>query len=375
MKKLKIGFVIDDSIDRPDGVQQYLYSLSDYFRQKSHQVYFLSGQSSGRVDDSFSLATNLKVRFNRNILSIPIYANKIKIKKTLAELELDILHFQLPFSPILSRQIIKLSPHTAKVATFHIYSERKLEIIGSKLLNLTIQQSLKQLDLIYALSGPAQQFALDNFKIKSQIKPVPINLTKFKFQPIKTQSLVKIVFLGRLVKRKNCQLFLQAFHQLVISQSNLNFQAIIIGDGPLRTSLEKLTASYNLTSQVEFVGFVDELTKFKLLRQADLAVFPSLGSESFGIVLLEALAAKHPIVLASNNPGYSFVLKSLTDNLFDPTNANQLAAKMVKLLIDGQLVQRTLNKQLQLIKHFDIQIIGDEILDDYNKILRKSLKS
>ncbi len=374
MKNLKIGFVLDDSIDRPDGVQQYLYTLSDYFIQQGHQVYFLSGQSSGKINHSYSLAKNLTVRFNRNVLSIPIYANKGKIKKILTDLDLDILHFQLPFSPVLSRQIIKLSPQIAKIGTFQIYSERKLENFGSKILNLMIGQSIQQLDLIYALSKPAQDFAFSNFKIKSQIMPVPINLNKINFN-LTDDNQIKIVFLGRLVARKNCQLFIEAIHLLALNQPDLNFQAIIIGDGPLKQSLQKMVNNYGLHTKVKFVGFVDENEKFKLLSQSNLAIFPSLGSESFGIVLLEALSVKHPIVLASNNPGYASVLRSLPNNLFDPDNAQQLSLKMEAFIFDKHQVQQTLKKQLAVLNQFNVEVIGDKILTDYNKILRKYKKS
>ena len=374
MKNLKIGFVLDDSIDRPDGVQQYLYTLSDYFIQQGHQVYFLSGQSSGRINHSYSLAKNLTVRFNRNVLSIPIYANKVRIKNLLVDLDLDILHFQLPFSPVLSRQIIKLSPQTAKIGTFQIYSERKLENFASKILNLTIHRSIQQLDLIYALSKPAQDFAFNNFKIKSQVLAVPIKLDKFSFK-LEHDDQIKIVFLGRLVERKNCQLFIQAIHLLALNRPNLNFQAQIIGDGPLKQSLKKMVSNYGLRNRINFVGFVDENEKFKLLAQSDLAIFPSLGSESFGIVLLEALSVKHPIVLASNNPGYSSVLQSLPNNLFDPNNAQQLSLKMEAFIFDKHQIQQTLKKQLELLNQFNVDIIGAKILTDYNKILRKYKKS
>ena len=374
MKNLKIGFVLDDSIDRPDGVQQYLYTLSDYFIQQGHQVYFLCGQSSGRINHSYSLAKNLTVRFNRNVLSIPIYANKVRIKNLLVDLDLDILHFQLPFSPVLSRQIIKLSPQTAKIGTFQIYSERKLENFASKILNLTIHRSIQQLDLIYALSKPAQDFAFNNFKIKSQVLAVPIKLDKFSFK-LEHDDQIKIVFLGRLVERKNCQLFIQAIHLLALNRPNLNFQAQIIGDGPLKQSLKKMVSNYGLRNRINFVGFVDENEKFKLLAQSDLAIFPSLGSESFGIVLLEALSVKHPIVLASNNPGYSSVLQSLPNNLFDPNNAQQLSLKMEAFIFDKHQIQQTLKKQLELLNQFNVDIIGAKILTDYNKILRKYKKS
>ena len=374
MKNLKIGFVLDDSIDRPDGVQQYLYTLSDYFIHQGHQVYFLSGQSSGQISHSYSLAKNLTVRFNRNVLSIPIYANKVQIKNILADLNLDILHFQLPFSPILSRQIIKLSPKTVKFGTFHIYSERKLENFASKILNLMIHRSIKQLDLIYALSKPAQDFAFNNFKIKSQVLAVPIKLDKFSFK-LEHDDQIKLVFLGRLVERKNCQLFIRAINLLALSQPDLNFQAQIIGDGPLKQSLKKMVSSYGLQNRIKFTGFVDENRKFKLLAQADLAVFPSLGSESFGIVLLEALSVQHPIVLASNNPGYSSVFHSLPNNLFDPNDAQQLSLKLKAFIFDKIQIQKTLKKQLELLNQFDVDTIGARILTDYNKILRKYKKS
>lgn len=375
--KLKIAFVFDDSLDRPDGVQQYIFSLSDYFESRGHEVYFLVGQSSSGLKNSFSLAKNLKVKFNRNVMSIPIKADKQQINNLINQYNFDVMHFQLPFSPVLSHQIIRKNKNSLLVGTFHIFSERKLEIIGSQLLNLIIRKDLKKLNLIYSVSQPASNFAFQNFNLTTKITPIPINLKKFN-QPSNKKldnSKINILFLGRLVKRKNCQLFLESIKLLTELHPEINLNAIVAGDGPFKKKLIQFSRNNKISHAVTFLGRVSEKKKIQLLNEADISVFPSVGSESFGIVLIESLAAKNSIVLASHNPGYESILGSLKNNLFDPLDSLDLANKILKFINNDHLKKETLEKQQVLIKNFDINLIGNKILNDYYKYLRNIKKS
>jgi len=376
--KLKIAFVFDDSLDRPDGVQQYIFILSNYFQSLGHEVFFLVGQSSKRLKNSFSLAKNLRVKFNRNIMSIPIKADQKRIDEIMHQFDFDVMHFQLPFSPVLSHQIIKKNKGALLVGTFHLFSERKLEIISSKLLNLLIKNDLKKLDLVYSVSKPASDFAFLNFNLMTKIMPIPIDLDKFHqsiINKVNHDHQTKILFLGRLVKRKNCQLFLKSIKLLNEIHPEINFNAIVAGDGPLKQKLIKYSQDNQINHLVDFVGQVSENKKIKLLSSVDISVFPSIGSESFGIVLIESLASQHSIVLASRNQGYQSILKSLKTNLFEPKDPVDLANKIFEFINNHQLVTKTLKKQHELIRNFDLHLIGNQILNDYSNYLSNIRKS
>src|SRR5204863_1213378 len=96
-KKLSIGFVIDDSLDRTDGVQQYVKSLGAWLSSRGHRVSYLSGQTtmtSWKGGQVYSLARNIRVKFNANRLAIPAPADKSEIIKILDAEQYDVLHIQ-----------------------------------------------------------------------------------------------------------------------------------------------------------------------------------------------------------------------------------------------------------------------------------------
>lgn len=139
-----------------------------------------------------------------------------------------------------------------------------------------------------------------------------------------------VLYVGRLEPRKGVRTLLEAAALLGPSGPPI----VIAGDGYLRSELEAFAASHNLTN-VQFVGEVDERTKWILLRDAALFVAPAVGGESFGIVLIEAMAAGAPPI-AADNPGYGNVLAARgSDLLFPPNDARALADRITTLMRDG----------------------------------------
>ncbi len=95
----------------------------------------------------------------------------------------------------------------------------------------------------------------------------------------------------------------------------------------MESKIRSYVKSYNLQSIVTLTGFVSESEKPRYYASADISVFPSSGGESFGIVLLEAMASGKAAVLAGDNPGYRSVMSPRPDLLFDPLDADALAEK------------------------------------------------
>ena len=113
------------------------------------------------------------------------------------------------------------------------------------------------------------------------------------------------------------------------------------------------------------VGWLSEDEKPDYLKTADIAVMPSLSGESFGIVLVEAIASGAGVVVGGDNPGYRFVLNNESRVLVDPYNTQSFVDTLVKLLTDKQL-KKTLNiSQNKRITEFDVPIIGDKLLKIY----------
>lgn len=368
---LKIGFVFDDSLDSSDGVAQYVKTLGSWFSGQGHEVRYLVGEtkvkdwSGGKV---YSLARNQKIIFNGNRLSIPLPAKRSRIRQVLNSENFDVLHVQTPHSPFMAQKVINAAgPSTTIVGTFHIMPSGWLTSWGSRLLRLMYGHGLVRFDKVYSVSSPAAKFAKSAFGLNTEVLPNVVDIERFKTpQSAKAHAAKRIVFLGRLVERKGSLELLKAY-----AKTDLDAELVIAGDGPLRGKLEAFAASHNLKSKVSFLGFIDERDKPKLLSSASIACFPSLYGESFGIVLIEAMAAGAGVVLGGNNPGYRSVLDNKPELLVDPRNTKEFAAKLEQLLSDDKLASELHDWQVQRVKRYDVNLIGQQLINEYRTILAK----
>src|SRR5690606_30310860 len=104
---------------------------------------------------------------------------------------------------------------------------------------------------------------------------------------------------------------------------------------------------------------------------ADVLAYPSTGGESFGIVLLEAMAASNGVVLAGNNPGYASVMAPRPESLFDPRDTAAFADLLVRTLTDKKAARAAATWQRQYVKQFDVAVVGKRTLDVYRQALRR----
>jgi phosphatidylinositol alpha-mannosyltransferase len=362
-KKLKIGFVFDDTLDSYDGVAQYVKTLGAWLVFRGHEVRYLVGETKmitwagGRV---YSLSKNQKVTFNGNNLSVPLPASSKKIKKILTQEKLDILHVQVPYSPFMAQKVIKVADRqTAIVGTFHIAPHSWMSEWGSRGLRLLYGKSLKRFSHMLSVSRPAADFAKRAYGIESQILPNVIDYNKFASAQKSKKDPNTILFFGRLVKRKGAKELIQAFS--ILRRYNAKAKLVVAGDGVERKALEELVKTLNLEDAVKFLGFIEEADKPKLLASAEIVCYPSTGGESFGIVLTEAMAAGAGVVIGGNNPGYTSVLGERPQLLFDPKNSLAFAGKLSELLDNKQIRQELHNWQQQEVKRYDVNAVGREL--------------
>ncbi|HEX8182252.1 MAG TPA: glycosyltransferase family 4 protein [Candidatus Saccharimonadales bacterium] len=372
---MKIGFVLDDTLDSTDGVQQYVLTLGVWLSGQGHEVHYLVGHTT-RTDMTsvHSLSRNMNVRFNGNRMSMPLPASRRRIKALLAREQFDILHVQMPYSPWLAHRIIMAAPaSTAIMGTFHIAPHTSLVNRATKALALWTRQSLRRFDGIVSVSTAAADFARTTYGIETTVLPNVVTISEFSnAQPFpRYASKPTIVYLGRLMPRKGCQVLLEAVSRLRATDPDLDFQVVICGRGPLESTLKSFVARHNLADRVEFTGYISESDKPKYLKSADLAVFPSSGGESFGIVLIEAMAVKGPVVLAAQNAGYGAVLAPYPDVLFKVDDAAELANKICTYLTDPRKHARALKWQASYGPQFDVAVVGEKLLKQYKRAQQK----
>jgi phosphatidyl-myo-inositol alpha-mannosyltransferase len=370
--KLKIAFLYDDSLDGSEGVANQVKVLGGWLSERGHTVSYLVGQTAlqqwhgGKV---YSLSSNIKVRFNGNRLSIPLWASKSSIKQALSATEPDVLHVQMPHSPFLSQRVINLAADVPSVGTFHIFPASPMVRVGSSLLRLAYFGGLSKIAEVVSVSTAAQQFARDIFKLTTTVVPNMVNVSKFQSSEVTTVPL-RVVFLGRLVERKGCRQLIEAF--ALVGQKVPEAKLIICGDGPQRKQLESLVARLGLSGSVEFKGYISDAERVQLLASAQIACFPSLHGESFGIVLIEAMAAGSGVVLAGNNPGYRSVMGDISQAMFNPDDKQQFADTILSFLGNEKLCQSVHSAQAKLVKKFDLNTVGPQIEALYQRAIDKT---
>jgi len=371
---MKIGFVLDDSLDKTDGVQQYVTALGHWLQREGHEVHYLVGQTVRKdLPHLHSLSRNIQVHFNQNRMSMPLPGNGRKIRELLAQQEFDVLHVQMPYSPFMAGKVIKYAPkRTAIIGTFHILPFSRLEARATWLLGLSQRRRLKKFSQVVSVSEPAAQFARKSFRLKTDVVPNAVNLSAFhagkKLRKFRDDKLT-MVYLGRLVERKGCMYFLQTVE--VLHQQNLlhNVRIIIVGKGPLEDSLKEFVEQKRLGKIVQFAGYISEQEKPDYLASADIAVFPSTGGECFGIVLVEAMAAGADVVIAGNNPGYRSVMER-PDQLVEPQDTKAFAKLLKHFLISSNARKRAKNWQTAKVAPYDVRVVGTRLLEIYEEALR-----
>lgn len=372
---LTIGFVFDDTLDALDGVQQHIITIGTELARRGHDVHYLVGETHhSPVPQTVSLARNVMVSFNGNRMRIPLPVRKREIRAALAHNNYDILHIQAPYSPLFGGRVLECAPQsTGVVATYHIAPIDRRARYGGRALGLVNAHSHRRVDEVIAVSQVAAQYAQFTAHTHGTIIANPVNVEKFAtaaHRATRDAAHPHIVFLGRLVPRKGAQLLLEALdygeRHGMFPMPGLH--VTIAGDGPLMDDCVQRAA--RLRTPVQFVGTVDE-GKADLLASADVAVFPAIGGETFGIVLPEAIASGAGVTLAGDNPGYRWTMRGDEDALFSvgPDHARVLAERIERALTDAPWARRLHAREEALLDRYNVQAVTDEVEQVYARAI------
>lgn len=354
-RMLRIGLVIDDGLDKPDGVQQIVLTLGRRLADLGHEVHYLTS-STERTDlpHLHVLGRTVSVRFNGNRLRSPLPARRSDVRRLLAEVPFDVLHVTMPYSPLLAGRVVSAaSPRTAVVGQFVIYPQDRLTRWGIRALGLLERRRLRRFDAISALSEAARESVREGYgRDDVPIIGGPVELAGGSAGPGVAGAAgaesrgpaqgapesgeghdrpVRIVFLGRLVERKGPRELLAAVAAMPATRP---WTLTLAGRGPLLEDLRERARAAGVADRVDFPGFVAEEDKAALLAGADVVALPSTGGESFGMSVVEALADAGGVVLAGDNPGYRTPMAGLEEQLVDPRDTAAFASTLARWVED-----------------------------------------
>lgn len=367
---LRIGLVIDDGLDRPDGVQQIVLTLGRRLTALGHEVHYLTS-STERTDlaNLHVLGRTVSVKFNGNRLGTPLPASRTAIRRLLAEVPFDVLHVTMPYSPVLAGRVVSAAhPRTAVVGQFVIYPQDALTRWGIRALGVLERRRLRRFDAISALSVAALDPVREAFgRADAPVIGGPVELG----EPLPAAERapgdpVRIVFLGRLVERKGPRELLAAAARL---STDRPWTLTLAGRGPLLDDLRARARAAGIADRVDFPGFVAEEDKRALLAGADVVALPSTGGESFGMSVVEALADAGGVVLAGDNAGYRTPMAGLEDQLVDPSDTAAFAAALARWVDDPDARAAAIAPQRAAAQRFEAGEITAQTLAWYEQAL------
>ena len=383
----RIAFVFDDTLDVLDGVQQHIVTLGKELARRGHDVHYLVGQTEhSPVPNTHAMSRNVMVRANGNRMRIPLPASRRLIARTLAEGGFDILHVQAPYSPFMAGRVLEAaSPDTGVVATYHIAVSDPLSAVGGMTLGAINAHTHRRIDEVIAVSDVAARYAAITAHTRALViaNPVDVRMMRDRAAAADNGTLNSdtvaphIVFLGRFVKRKGADILLDAIeygeqHRLFPAGTHVT----MAGKGPLLDACRHRAVGFD--TPITFTGFIEESAKPALLRSADVAVFPATGGESFGIVLLEAIASGATVTLAGDNPGYHSTLLGDTDALFPVHGrdaARILAERIARAINDTTWAKQVHAREALLLDRYDVRTIADQVEQVYMQAIAKRRKA
>jgi len=235
----------------------------------------------------------------------------------------------------------------------------------------TIVESCNQ---IIAVSRAAAEYINEISERKINVIPNGIDLNKFniKISPLPKYSNgnIKILFLGRLDKRKGVIYLIKAFRKLINKYKNI--ELLIAGDGDEASRIKRYVKNHKIQN-IKLIGYIDEKDKVGLYRTCDIFCSPALYGESFGLVLLEAMACGKPIVAYAND-GYKTVLKGKGVRLLaKPKSITELSEKLERLIIDKKLRCEMTRWGLKEVKKYSWDHITQEIIQVYQKAIKDNI--
>lgn len=374
---MRIALVCPYNYFRPGGVQFCIRDLANQLQQNGHYVRIIAPRSRKIPSD---LPENVILLGGSTELNTPFHtkadinmARDIEaIDKVFATEKFDILHVHEPGIPMLAAQLLGRS--TAKnVGTMHAsLPEGMISKSFEKLMTPFAKYIEPRLDAVTAVSQVAKNISLGYApNLDIEIVPNGIRLSDYHDPKKKTPTSRKqktILYVGRLEQRKGVQYLVDAYD--LLRKTHTNVRLVIAGDGKHRSRLEARVTKNN-TPDVSFLGFISEKDKQKLMQTADIYCSPALYGESFGIVLLEAMAAG-TVIVAGNNPGYADVMTGRGRlSLVEPEDISSFAQRLELMLYDSEIRNLWLEWAEKHVQQYDFKNVAEAYEKVYRRVLKK----
>ena len=373
---MKIALVCPYDWSKPGGVKAHVANLAEFMLER-HEVRIFAPASEPLRDEGMdhlvtAVGRPVPIRYNNSIAPVGLSPRIImRMKRVLREYGPHVTHIHEPLAPWVSMAATVAGP-LPKIGTFHAWST------GDRIyraMSPFIHKIVSDLSVRVAVSPSAQSFAAEALGLPTAdftILPNGVDDTRFATaEPLPdlvdpTRPL--LLFVGRLEKRKGLETLIKAF--LRLRSQGHHMRLVVVGEGPERERCQSLVPP-SLRTEVLFVGAVSHKDLPRYHASADVFVSPANGGESFGIVLLEGMAAGLPVV-ASNIPGYRTVMTDgVQGRMVPPDDATALAEALEALLANDKLRKAMAAEGLRTSAEYAWPVVGARLEELYRTVHRE----
>ena len=364
MRKIRIGIVCPYGWDTPGGVQTHIRDLAEHLIDEGHFVSVLTP-----ISDDSTEHQNYVVNAGKPI-SIPINGSVARVlfgpiassraKQWIASGDFDLLHLHEPAIPSLSLLACSAAEGPL-VGTFHVSTPKKKAIYA---IGPILEPIVEKLSARIAVSELARSTLKDHFETDAVVIPNGIDGQKYANAKIidaysKNHT---IGFIGRFEEsRKGLQVLIDSL--AIVARFVPDVEYLVAGPGDSKEFMKNLNPQ--LRSRVKFLGLLSNAEKESFLKSIQIYVAPNTGSESFGIILTEALSAGTAVV-ASDIPAFKAVLENgEAGELFKNGDSADLAKVLVALLRDDDKRKRLSGNGRLSAQKYDWQVVAEQIENVY----------
>lgn len=370
-RPLKILIVSDTFYPHTGGVPEHMLYLWKNLRALGHDAKVLApsfGRNYPYVDeDIIRMGRAVKIPKNKSfsVIALGIFL-PWTMRRFLAREMFDVIHIHGPIAPVLPYFALKYS--TARnFVTFHSAHE---ESFGYVLWEPILEQYFRKIDGMIAVSEVARDSVSKYFPGNYRIIPNGIDTGRFhpdvKPMPELGEYSPKILFVGRFEPRKGLKYLFQAFPKIM--EVFPGAKLLVVGRGILERYYRRYVEEH-IKDSVIFIGHASPEDLPRYYASCDIYCSPATGAESFGIVLLEAMATGKPIV-ASEIPGYKKVMEHEREGyFFKACDPGSLADCIIRMLKDRARMREMGLRGREKALLYDWKIITRKVLGFYRETL------
>jgi phosphatidylinositol alpha-mannosyltransferase len=370
---MKIALVSPYDPAHPGGVFEHVGHLRGEFLARGHTVTVIAprGRKGGLEmrDGFYGIGRTVPIPANGSTVRVTFDVTLYNAVKSLLKREqFDIVHLHEPLIPVLP-YLVLLNSRSVNIGTFHAFRASSPWYTAFK---PYMSYMMSRLDARIAVSEPARSFVSQYFQGPYEIVPNGIAIERFRnVDPFSwaRDGRPRVLFVGRFNEpRKGFKYLLRAMP--LVHQQFPDARLVVAGGGNA-AKFENLIERYGVRN-VDFIGLVSAQDLPRYYASCDVFCAPSVSGESFGIVLLEAMASGRAVV-AGDITGYRSVMTHGQEGLLaKPRDPQALALAIVRLLADSPLRARLGSNGQLTASQYDWPKIASRVLSVYELTLRAS---